>query len=73
MHKIVLNTIIFVKTLLAGQPSIVVFKSHVMVYFWPNRHNFGDIELKFVFYHDLHTTNKPPNLKSLAFLYLTFL
>ena len=25
--------------------------------FGPNRHNFGDTELKFVFYYDLHTAN----------------
>ena len=27
--------------------NIVVFTPHVPVYFWPNRHNLGDIELKF--------------------------
>ena len=27
--------------------TIVVFTPHVPVYFWNNRHNFGDIELKF--------------------------
>ena len=26
---------------------IAVFTPYVMVYFWPNRHNFGDNELKF--------------------------
>ena len=25
----------------------MVFTPHVPVYFWPNRHNVGDIELKF--------------------------
>ena len=30
---------------------------HVPVYFWPNRHSFGDIELNFVFYHELNTDN----------------
>ena len=29
-----------------GMP-IVVFTPHVQVYFWPNIHTFGDIELKF--------------------------
>ena len=33
--------------LMVGQEAIVVFTPHVPVYFWLNRHNFGDIELKF--------------------------
>ena len=31
----------------AKTATIVVFTPHVPVYFWPNRHNVGDIELKF--------------------------
>ena len=27
--------------------AIIVFTPHVQVFFWPRRHNFRDIELKF--------------------------
>ena len=61
---------------------ILLFTSHVPVFLWSSRHNLRDIELKFcfyhdlhslplinpqiVFYHDLHTANYPPNLNTLA-------
>ena len=43
---------------------IVVFTPMSRCIFWPNKHSFGDIELKFC--HDLHAANYPPNLKPLA-------
>ena len=58
--------------------TIVVFKPHVPVFFWPSRHNFRDIELKFCIspllsYRQLTTKFENSSLKNKNFLYLTFL
>ena len=36
-----------INKLSSNKSTIEVFTPHVPVYFWLNRHNFGDIELKF--------------------------
>ena len=58
--------------------TIVVFTPHVLVYFWPYRHNIGDIELKFCIlsrltYRLLATKFEISVLNNKCFLYLTFL
>ena len=46
--------------------AIVLFTSHVPVFFGLAGIILEIMSLNFVFYHNLHTANEPPNLKNLA-------